>query len=305
MINLEKVNTKRSRFKTRINNTVYIGVKLNDFGRVDVVFFLDKKDVVIFKNEKCIMTSDLVDENLLNQLMDAIYRVHCHRIEDVVQILGLTFSREDFERSFGISVQELEKRTEALMKSMNGEQSDIEKLRTEKSEQNKLMLRDNLFKLNRLMGKAIEELEKRLECKPNEIIKICRSFKPIFNILNSINSIKKIKVYLAEEQRPYSTNHYKIGMTTQQTVEDRMNPTDNPYGLNYICFVEYSANNGFNLEKTLQEFFKFYSTKKIKSSGSSEWFYFKNRKSIIKHFKKISSVLCDKYDCSFEIITNQ
>jgi phage terminase small subunit len=58
----------------------------------------------------------------------------------------------------------------------------IEKLRTEKSEQNKLMLRDNLFKLNRLMGKAIETLEKRIDCKPNEIIKICRSFKPIFNI---------------------------------------------------------------------------------------------------------------------------
>ena len=68
----------------------------------------------------------------------------------------------------------------------------IEKLRTEKSEQNKLMLRDNLFKLNRLMGKAIETLEKRIDCKPNEIIKICRSFKPIFNILNSINSVKKI-----------------------------------------------------------------------------------------------------------------
>lgn len=143
---LEKVNTKRSRFKTRINNTVYIGVKLNDFGRVDVVFFLDKKDVVIFKNEKCIMTSDLVDENLLNQLMDAIYRVHCNRIEDVVQILGLTFSREDFERSFGISVQELEKRTEALMKSMNGEQSDIDKIINKNSR--KLDINEILDRIN-------------------------------------------------------------------------------------------------------------------------------------------------------------
>jgi hypothetical protein len=181
----------------------------------------------------------------------------------------------------------------------------IEKLRTEKSEQNKLMLRDNLFKLNKLMGKAIEILEKKIDSKPNEIIKICKSFKPIFNILNSLNNDKKIKVYLAEEQRPYRTNHYKIGRTTQQNVEDRMNPTDNPYGLNYICFVEYSVNNNFNLEKTLQEFFKFYSTKKIKSSGSSEWFYFKNKKSMIKHFKKISFILCNKYDCNFEIINNQ
>ena len=155
------------------------------------------------------------------------------------------------------------------------------------------------------MGKAITELENRLESRPSEVIKICRSFKPIFNILNTLNNDKKIKVYLAEEQRPYSTNHYKIGMTIQQNVEDRMNPTDNPYGLNYICFVEYDSKEGFNLEKTLQGFFKFYSTKKIKSSGSSEWFHFRNRKSIIKHFKKISSFLCNKYSCNFEIITNQ
>ena len=54
------------------------------------------------------------------------------------------------------------------------------------------MLRDNLFRLNKLMGKAIETLEKRIDCKPNEIIKICRSFKPIFNILNSLNNDKKL-----------------------------------------------------------------------------------------------------------------
>ena len=28
---LEKINTKRSRFKTRINNTIYIGIKLEDY----------------------------------------------------------------------------------------------------------------------------------------------------------------------------------------------------------------------------------------------------------------------------------
>jgi hypothetical protein len=174
----------------------------------------------------------------------------------------------------------------------------IEKLRTEKSEQNKLMLRDNLFRLNKLMGKAIETLEKRIDCKPNEIIKICRSFKPIFNILNSLNNDKKIKVYLAEEQRPYSTNHYKIGMTTQQSVEDRMNPTDNPYGLNYICFVEYSVNNGFNLEKAFHNFFKEYSTYNDEyGSSASEWFHIKHKDKFIKQFKEVGYSLLEENNC--------
>jgi len=121
---LEKVNTKRSRFKNRINNTVYIGVKLEDYGKVDVILFLDKNDLVIFKNDKCIMTSDLVEKELLSKVVESIYKVHYHKIEDVVNVLGLTFSREDFEKSFGITVQELNQRIDN-MKSMNSDISDV------------------------------------------------------------------------------------------------------------------------------------------------------------------------------------
>ena len=127
---LEKINTKRSRFKTRINNTVYIGVKLEDYGRVDVIYFLDKKEnqLNIFKGDKLIMTSDLVFEELLNEIMSSINRVHYHRIVDVVEILGLVFYREDFERSFGVSFQELKEKSMNMMKSMSEDQSDIQKI---------------------------------------------------------------------------------------------------------------------------------------------------------------------------------
>jgi hypothetical protein len=156
---LEKVNTKRSRFKNRINNTVFVGVKLEDFGKVDIVLFLDKNDISIFKNEKCIMTSDLVEKELLNQVVESIYKVHFHRIEDVVQILGLTFSRQDFEKSFGISVQELKQRTEGLMRSMNGEESDIDKIIKKNSK--KLDINDILDRINEvgIENLTVEEKE--------------------------------------------------------------------------------------------------------------------------------------------------
>ena len=154
---LEKVKTKRSRFKTRINNTVYIGVKLEDYGKVDVVYFLDKKEnqLNIFKDDKLIMTSDLVSQDLINEITDSINKVHYHRIVDVVEILGLIFYREEFEKSFGISVQDLKQRTENMMKSINDDQSDVEKIVNKNKY--KLDIDDILDKINKV---GIENLTK-------------------------------------------------------------------------------------------------------------------------------------------------
>jgi hypothetical protein len=157
---LEKVNTKKSRFKTRVNNTVYIGVKLEDYGRVDVIYFLDKKEnqLNIFKGDKLIMTSDLVDEELLNEIMTSINRVHYHRIVDVVEILGLVFYREDFERSFGVSFQELKEKSMNMMKSMSEDQSDVQKIINKNN--TKLDIDDILDKINKVGIENLTEEEK-------------------------------------------------------------------------------------------------------------------------------------------------
>lgn len=157
---LEKVNTKKSRFKTRVNNTVYIGVKLEDYGRVDIVYFLDKKEnqLNIFKGDKLIMTSDLVDEELLNEIISSINRVHYHRIVDVVEILGLVFYREDFERSFGVSFQELKEKSINMMKSMSEDQSDIQKIINKNN--TKLDIDDILDKINKVGIENLTEEEK-------------------------------------------------------------------------------------------------------------------------------------------------
>jgi hypothetical protein len=157
---LEKVNTKRSRFKTRVNNTVYIGVKLEDYGRVDVVYFLDKREnqLNIFKGEKLILTSDLVEEDLLNEIMTSINKVHYHKIVDVVEILGLVFYRGDFEKSFGVSFEELKERSSNMMKSMSEDQSDIQKIINKNN--NKLDIDDILDKISREGIENLTEEEK-------------------------------------------------------------------------------------------------------------------------------------------------
>jgi len=158
---LEKVKTKRSRFKTRINNTIYIGVKLEDYGKVDVVYFLDKKEnqINIFKADKLIITSDLVSQDLINEIANSINKVHYHRIVDVVEILGLIFYREEFEKSFGISVQDLKHRTENMMRSINDDDaSDVEKIVNKNNR--KIDIDEVLDKINKVGIENLTEEEK-------------------------------------------------------------------------------------------------------------------------------------------------
>jgi hypothetical protein len=165
---LEKVNNKKSRFKTRINNTIYIGVKLEDYGKVDIIYLSDKKEnqLNIFKGDKLIMTSDLVDKVLLDEIIFSINKVHYNKIVDVVDILGLVFYREDFERSFGVSLQELKDNSMNMMKPINEEQSDIQKIINNNN--NKLDIDDILDRINKVGIKNLTEEEKEFLNKYNK-----------------------------------------------------------------------------------------------------------------------------------------
>ena len=169
----------------------------------------------------------------------------------------------------------------------------IEKLRSEKKEIAMTKFKGVADNLASLLGDATEKLKEDVnKGKYGKVVRVIRSFKPVFNILAE----GKIKVYLAEEARPYHTNHYKIGKTGK-SIEERKNFTDNPFGINYICFIEYDSSSGFNLEKTLHGFFRFYSTKNDKYNGSSEWFQYSNRDRFVFTFKKVGLRLLYKHNC--------
>ena len=169
----------------------------------------------------------------------------------------------------------------------------IEELRNEKREIAITKFKGVADNLASLLGDATEKLREDVnKGKYKKVASTIKSFKPVFKILEE----GKIKVYLAEEARPYNTNHYKIGKTGK-SIEERKNFTDNPFGINYICFIEYDSSSGFNLEKTLHKFFRFYSTKNVKYNGSSEWFLIKNKNRLIYTFEKVGLSLLRKNKC--------
>lgn len=110
---LKNIKSDKTKFKSRVNNTIYIETNLSDYGDVGLVCLLDKKDslhfdqrapgfMAIFKDGKCIYTSNLIDIDLVNEISKEIELKHNKDINDVIDILGLVFSREDFEKSFNI-----------------------------------------------------------------------------------------------------------------------------------------------------------------------------------------------------------
>jgi hypothetical protein len=99
---------KNSTFLNRINNTVtlnaYYGGEV-----VTVMYMIDKKDIAVFKDERCIYTSESVDASIVNQLVNAIEYYHRGKINDVINVMGFMFSREYFETAFKIKADDLKR----------------------------------------------------------------------------------------------------------------------------------------------------------------------------------------------------
>lgn len=142
-----------TKFKSRVNSTVYIETKLNDYGEVGLVYLMDKQDVAIFKNEKCIFTTDLIDDSLIDQITKEIETKHSKDINDTIEVLGFVFSREEFEKTFSISMDDVK------MNLPKKELSDIEKIINNNN--NKLDIDEILDKINKLGIENLTEEEKQ------------------------------------------------------------------------------------------------------------------------------------------------
>jgi hypothetical protein len=92
---LRKLQKGKSKFKTRVNNTVYIGTTLHEIGDVDVILFLDTKKVAIFQNSNCLHTSDTITDELKNEIVNEIQKIYAVEIDDVVELLGNKISRTE------------------------------------------------------------------------------------------------------------------------------------------------------------------------------------------------------------------
>ena len=93
------VNIKKGHavFISRVNQTVMLDTKLKDYNIVNIVYLMDKSIVCIFKENKCIYTSETIDKTLNENIINNIHEQYGKQIDDVVEVLGVTISREELE----------------------------------------------------------------------------------------------------------------------------------------------------------------------------------------------------------------
>lgn len=125
---LNNIKSNKTKFKNRINNTVFITTKLPDVGKVEVVFMMDTNEIAIFQNHRCILTSDNVDNKTLTEVSQSILETHELEINDIIEILGLVFSRIDFEKKFNTNIEEIRKQSIKTSGENKIEKNDIDKI---------------------------------------------------------------------------------------------------------------------------------------------------------------------------------
>ena len=94
-----------SKFVTRVNSTVTISVVTGSLGSVNLIYMLDRKDIAIFQESRCIYTSESVDPEIISSIIELIVNKHGGDIDDVVGLFGFLFSKVDFEKKFKMRIE--------------------------------------------------------------------------------------------------------------------------------------------------------------------------------------------------------
>jgi hypothetical protein len=127
---LDNIYTQKTSFNSRINNTVSVMTELENLGSINIVYLMDRKDIAVFKGDKCIYTSDSAEKTLVEEIIMGVEIFYKHEINDVVNVMGMVFSRDEFEKKFGVKVEDIKK---GNFRGLKEEMSDIEKIKKRNS----------------------------------------------------------------------------------------------------------------------------------------------------------------------------
>lgn len=154
---LNNLRVGKTKFTSRVNDVIYIETKLKDWKDVKIILLLDKQMVCIFKEEKCLYTSDLIETNLKTEIIQEIYNIYSNDIDDTIDVMGYKVSKNDFKNK----INEIRENFSFNLNDMLDQDenaSDVDKIINEND--NKLDLNDILDKINDNGYESLSEYEK-------------------------------------------------------------------------------------------------------------------------------------------------
>jgi len=102
---LSNLKKGKAVFVSRVNHTVIVDTKITNLDVVNLVYLMDKGVLCIFKDNQCLYTTESVDTNLASELLMELNDRFNSQINDVVNIMGMTISKEEFQ----IKMEEMKK----------------------------------------------------------------------------------------------------------------------------------------------------------------------------------------------------
>jgi len=114
-------------FVSRINHTVVIDTRISKLDVINIVYLMDKEIICIFKDNNCISTTENIDKDLKNEIVLEINKKFNDQINDVVQLMGLIISKEEFQTRIK-EIQDIIKNNPESMNIDLDEESNINEI---------------------------------------------------------------------------------------------------------------------------------------------------------------------------------
>jgi len=144
-------------FKSRVNSIAYFKTNLETEGDVDILYLIDKSDVVIFKDEVCIFSSKDVNSETIEEIISLLNRHFSNDINEVVNVMGVLLSKSEFERMSGLNVNDIKNSL-----GLSEQPSEIDKIYEEnqlKFDIDEILDRINLVGIKNLTSAELEFLK--------------------------------------------------------------------------------------------------------------------------------------------------
>lgn len=93
---LDKFKNNQVRFDCRLNHVVQFSLSIPDEGDIQLIYFIDKHELTIFKTHKVIYTSINLDIEVMDDIMNQIWSKFSNQINDTVQVYNFTYDRASF-----------------------------------------------------------------------------------------------------------------------------------------------------------------------------------------------------------------
>lgn len=102
---LSNLKKGKAVFVSRINHTVIVDTRISKLDVVNLVYLMDKGVLCIFKDNQCLYTTESVEVDLASELLMELNDKFNQQINDVVNIMGMTISKEEFQ----LKIEEMKK----------------------------------------------------------------------------------------------------------------------------------------------------------------------------------------------------